>query len=61
MRKTEGKSTKVYPTSDGKKMEKSLKDCWSGLYRKYSEVLGEKNSKALTDEIYKATVTLDGM
>lgn len=57
-RKSEGKFTKVYPTEAGRALSDSIKAAWADLYKKYSRILGETESQALTASIYEASKKL---
>jgi len=59
IRKFEGKYTFVLPTKDGKKMMPKLEKAWLGLYEEYTKMLGEKNSKNLTQQIFNAALKLE--
>ena len=58
-RKNVGKITEVYPTPKGLELETIIKEAWSKLYEKYSDILGEDESKILTANIYKAIKKLE--
>jgi DNA-binding MarR family transcriptional regulator len=55
----EGKFTKVFPTAKSKKLDKKIKSAWQKLYKRYSELLGEKNAKTITDQVYSAAKKLE--
>ena len=48
LRISEGKATSVFATPKGKDMLDLLKDCSHQFYVKYSQILGEEKSAALT-------------
>ena len=47
-RQTEGKSSKVYPTDEGKNLQSLIDDAWTKLHRRYAKVLGLREGDALT-------------
>ena len=53
-RKYEGKNTGVFITAKGEALTIDIKKCWLNLYLRFSEILGEENSKQLTGMIYQA-------
>ncbi|MEM6524327.1 MAG: MarR family transcriptional regulator [Bacteroidota bacterium] len=57
-RKTNGRTTEVYPTVDGEKLQPKIKKAWANLYHSYSTVLGKDFSKRLTEDINLATQKL---
>ena len=58
-RHTEGRTTLVYPTPDSVALDEAIKTAWSGLYRKYIEILGEDAARQVTGDVYKAALELD--
>ncbi|MDX1700006.1 MAG: MarR family transcriptional regulator [Melioribacteraceae bacterium] len=58
-RKNEGKFTYVQPTSEGKKLTFKIEKAWHRLYMEYTEILGEKNAKELTSQIFEAVEKLE--
>lgn len=58
-RKISGKYTMVYPTKKSKALDVKLRTAWKEVYKKYSAALGEKESKSLTQKIYKSTKILE--
>jgi DNA-binding MarR family transcriptional regulator len=57
-RKSVGKFTKVYPTEKSKKLDKKIHEAWASLYKRYSALLGEQKSRALTTKVYQASKKL---
>ncbi|NUM76511.1 MarR family transcriptional regulator [candidate division KSB1 bacterium] len=58
-RQSEGKYTYVYPTEKSKKRNKKIHEAWANLYRRYSDLLGEAKGRALTDQVYAASIKLE--
>jgi len=58
-RKPVGKFTEVYPTERGKALVEQVKTAWLGLYKRYSEIIGEEEGKKLTSSIYNAAKKLE--
>ena len=56
IRKNVGRASEVYPTKDAIALQPKIKEAWSNLYKKYSEVLGVKSGQQLTSDIYEATM-----
>ncbi len=59
-RQSEGRTTRVYPTSVGSGLSASIEEAWKKLYAKYSGLLGEEKSRELTAAIYEASRRLEG-
>ena len=58
IRKSHGKFTEVYPTEEGRKLDGQIKEAWQNLLKKYNDMIGEKKSKKLTEDIYEAALKL---
>ena len=58
-RKSVGKFTEVRSTAAGNKLDKKIKSVWLNLYNRYSNLLGEKEGKKLTELIYNASRKLE--
>ncbi len=58
-RKSVGKITEVRSTMAGKKLDKKIKSVWMNFYDRYSNLLGEKEGKKLTELIRKALRKLE--
>lgn len=58
-REYEGKQVKVFPTEKSLVIDKKLRDSWLNLFKKYSDILGENVSIALTTDISKAVEKLE--
>jgi len=58
-RKSVGKITEVSSTVAGKKLDKKIKSAWMSLYHRYTNLLGEKEGKKLTELIYNASKKLE--
>ncbi len=57
-RKSVGKFTEVYPTEKSRELDAKIHEAWMNLFRRYVGILGEDESKKLTDEIYQAALKL---
>lgn len=57
-RKSVGRATEVYPTDKSLEVDSKIKSSWVKLYKQYTEILGEENSKELTKNIYEAFDTI---
>ncbi|MBS1635654.1 MAG: winged helix-turn-helix transcriptional regulator [Bacteroidetes bacterium] len=53
-REVSGKFSLLYPTKKSLAIEKTITKAWQSLYTRYVEVLGEKESKVLTDKVIYA-------
>ncbi len=58
-RKFEGKTTGVFITAKGENLTIDIKKCWLNLYLRFSEILGEENTKQLSGMVYQAVKDLD--
>lgn len=58
-RKIVGRNTEVYPTEKSLRLDSKIRDAWTGLYKRYTSLLGEDVAKQLTSAIYEASKTLD--
>ena len=58
-RRIKGKFTEVFPTSKSLELDAKIRDAWAGLYKKYSDVLGEKRSSELALETFVASKKLE--
>ena len=47
-RQSEGKATSVFPTAEGKKLQKPIEAAWQSLHQRYAKVLGFKAGDGLT-------------
>lgn len=54
-----GRSTEVFPTPAGMKLNKEIKESWAALNKKYSSVLGKENVNHLTESINSAKTELE--
>ena len=59
-RRTVGKSARIYPTEKGKEMQDLIAKCWSSLFQRYTEILGEKTARTLTRAVDQACEKLKG-
>ena len=60
-RDQKGKVVRIYPTSDGKRLKKSIEAAWKRLYRDYSAILGEQEGIGLTRTIDDANRRLNDL
>lgn len=44
----EGRVTYIHPTAKGEQLRKSISEVWSGLYNRYSKILGQQQGDELT-------------
>jgi len=58
-RKTEGKTSKIYPTDEGKNLQAPIEDAWKNLHMEYAEILGLREGDALTAMIDAASDKLN--
>ncbi len=58
-RETDGKSTRVYPTAAGRKLDSKLRASWKALYDLYADALGKQASRDVTSAIYGAVMKLE--
>ncbi len=58
-RVSEGKNVKLFPTSKGEEIRDAIERSWSGLFDRYSSVLGKKNGETLTRMIDEAGKKLE--
>lgn len=50
-RESSGKFSMIYPTKKSLALNGSIQQAWRALYERYEKVLGEKESKALTEQV----------
>lgn len=50
-RESSGKFSMIYPTKKSLALNDSIQEAWQALYKRYEQVLGEKESKALTEQV----------
>ena len=53
-REASGKFSLLFPTKKSLTLEKTITKAWHSLYARYAEILGEKESKLLTDKVIYA-------
>ncbi len=58
-RRTEGKSSYLYPTQKGINLKVEIAHCWENLYKRYSEILGQEKGIELTESIDAAASKLE--
>jgi DNA-binding MarR family transcriptional regulator len=58
-RQTDGKFMQVYPSGKATRLDGALKSAWRNLHKRYTDILGEEPSRALTAAIYEATTKLE--
>lgn len=54
IRKSNKRSVIISPTLKGKQLEEPIETAWKNLYKKYTNILGEKYSSVLTELINDA-------
>ena len=59
-RQSSGRMTEVHPTPMSQQLEKGIKEAWANLYTRYTDLLGKRNAKQLTENIYDAVTKLEG-
>ena len=59
IRKSVGRDTTVFPTTNGVALAPSIKCAWQALFKRYSDLLGEKAGIELAISIHLATQKLD--
>lgn len=57
-RESSGKFSMIYPTKKSLALNDSIQQAWRSLYKRYEKVLGEKESKALTEQVIFANQKL---
>ncbi len=58
-RRMEGKISTIYPTEKGRQMQETIGRAWHNLFERYSELLGEEDSRQLTELIDQACRKLE--
>ena len=58
-RLTEGKSSKVFPTDEGKRLQAPIEKAWHELHMRYAKILGRREGDALTAMIDAASDKLN--
>jgi len=53
-REHSGRITEVFPTEKGLKLDSVIKEAWLSFNEKYTKLIGENESKELTENIFKA-------
>ena len=57
----EGKIVKIYPTTEGKALGKTIEAAWKQLYTEYSAILGEDTGIELTRALAEANRRLEDL
>ncbi len=57
-RETEGKTSRIFTTREGKALHQPIADAWKRLYDRYSDILGEEVGSGLTRDIAAANAKL---
>ena len=60
-RESEGKNTLVYPTERGNAMKEDIAMAWQQTWSRYSATIGEEQTQALTNQVFKAACSLGGL
>jgi DNA-binding MarR family transcriptional regulator len=58
-RQADGKFTNIYPTAKARQLDITLQSSWKNLFKRYTAVLGEQDSTALTSAIVAANNKLE--
>lgn len=58
-RQSVGRTTEVYSTEIALELQPKLKEIWRGLYKRYSDILGQEVAEKLTSDIYSSTQKLE--
>ena len=58
-RRAGGKTVRIYPTEAGDQVQETIYQAWHRLFERYSAILGEANSRALTQVIDEACQKLE--
>ncbi len=53
-RKNCGRSTEIYPTEQSLALNNQIRSSWEELHKRYSNLIGENEGKALTEKINQA-------
>lgn len=54
-----GKNTEVTLTKKAKDLIPTIMKCWTNLYSRYSDILGEEDGITITEQIYNAAKKLE--
>jgi DNA-binding MarR family transcriptional regulator len=57
-KKSEGRSTFIYPTDTGKSLQPGIEKVWHGLYERYSKILGKEHGDMLAELTVNASKKL---
>lgn len=57
-RKMEGKTSEIYPTKKSSQLQETIGMAWHNLFERYNELLGEENSRQLTEMTDQASQKL---
>lgn len=57
-RKSEGRSTFLFPTPEGLRLDPHLRLAWQNVFRRYSDLLGKDHAVEMTSHIYDAALAL---
>ena len=58
-RKSEGRTSLLFPTQKSLDLAETIQVAWSNLYNRYSEMMGEEFAKNLTVNTYQASKELE--
>lgn len=58
-RQYEGKQSFIYPTNKAKSINDLIKNCWSSMYKKYAEKLGDAYARMITANVYEVSKKLE--
>ncbi|KAA3658767.1 MAG: MarR family transcriptional regulator [Calditrichaeota bacterium] len=57
-RKSIGKTTEVFPSKSCTELDSKIKEAWRNLLNRYTKLIGEKESRRLTEDVYEAILKL---
>ena len=59
-KQVEGRNTFILPTKNGDELKPVIEKAWSGLYQRYTEILGKEHGESLTEMTLAAAAKLSG-
>lgn len=58
-RSSEGRTSRIHPTEQGRKLQYTIRTAWKNLYLRYSKILGTEQGEALASHIHAAGQKLE--
>jgi hypothetical protein len=58
LRKSDGKISRIHPTENGKKIQKTIRDCWQNLHLRYADIIGREEGDKLAHTIDEVSYLL---